>query len=65
VCEFEKEPSINDLAEEVQVMDELGGVTLVGRWEPGGGGVVRGAMRWIPGRWFSVKPSGSVVVIKV
>jgi hypothetical protein len=40
-------------------MDELRGVTLVGRWEPGGGGVTPGAIRWIPGRWFNIKPSGA------
>ena len=40
------------------MMDELRGVTLVGRWEPGGGEAVRGAMRRIPGRWFNIKPFG-------
>ena len=39
-------------------MDELRGVTRVGRWEPGGGEAVRGAMRRIPGRWFNIKPFG-------
>ena len=36
---------INDLAEVVQVMDELGGVTLVGRWWWGGAGVPYGGSR--------------------
>ena len=40
------------------MMDELRGVTLVGRWEPGSGEAVRGAMRRIPDRWFNIKPFG-------